>query len=110
MKKGEIYLVNFEPSTGLEMKKVRPAVVLQSDKISSNLITVMPISSKVKNKISGDILIKKNKTNRLFSDSVIKTKQISSFDQKRFIHFIVQVNQAELARIDIYLKKHFALI
>src|ERR1700730_16827540 len=30
-KRGEIYLVNFEPTVGAEIRKTRPALVLQND-------------------------------------------------------------------------------
>ncbi len=44
---GQIWLVNFEPSFGHEYKKVRPALIVQSNRYinSSNLLTVIPISS-----------------------------------------------------------------
>jgi mRNA interferase MazF len=45
---GDIYVVNFEPSVGSEIRKIRPAVILQN-KIAcmhSPLITIVPLSSK----------------------------------------------------------------
>jgi len=36
-KKGEIYLVNFDPTTGHEVKKKRPALIL-----SNNIQTKIP--------------------------------------------------------------------
>ena len=109
MNKGEIYLVNFDPSTGNEFKKVRPAIVLQSEKISSSLLTIMPISSQLQKRGLSDIEINKTKENRLFLDSVIKVKQISSFDKNRFIHFIGHVNEKIIKEIDNYLMRHFGL-
>jgi mRNA interferase MazF len=32
-KRGEIWLVNFDPTIGAEIKKVRPAVVISSDAV-----------------------------------------------------------------------------
>jgi mRNA interferase MazF len=32
-KRGEIWLVNFDPTVGAEIKKVRPAVVISSDSV-----------------------------------------------------------------------------
>jgi mRNA interferase MazF len=32
-KRGEIWLVNFNPTVGAEIKKVRPAVVISSDSV-----------------------------------------------------------------------------
>ena len=30
-KRGEIYVINFEPTIGSEIKKIRPALILQND-------------------------------------------------------------------------------
>lgn len=109
MKKGNIWLVDFDPSAGKEYQKIRPALVLQSDKINSALMTIMPFSSNLKNKQNCDILVKKDKNNRLFSDSILKVSQISSFDKKRFIHFVGQVSEEIISDLKIYLKKHFDL-
>lgn len=109
MKKGEIWLVNFDPALGHEFQKVRPALVLQSVKIASKLITVMPLSSQVSNKSTSDIFLKKDSKNRLFADSLIKVQQISSFDKKRLIHYVGVVSQKTLKQIDKYIKEHFNL-
>lgn len=107
MQKGDIYLVNFDPSIGTEFQKTRPALIIQSQNISSPLITVLPISSKVQNKESHDILMQKDNTNRLFIDSLIKVQQISSFDRQRFIHFIGKAKKDILKNTDKYLARHF---
>lgn len=59
---GQIWLVNFDPSFGHEYKKVRPALIVQSDAYikHSNLLTVIPISSKTEKQKELDILVKKN--------------------------------------------------
>jgi len=107
IEKGDIYLVNFDPAIGSEYKKTRPAIIIQSYK--KKLITIMPISSKINKLDTEDILIIKNKTNKLFCDSIIKTFQITSFDKKRFIHHIGIANNKIIKQINIYLKKHFDL-
>ncbi len=109
MKKGEIWLVNFDPAIGSEYKKVRPALVIQSDKIKSPLLTVIPLSSQLKSREKNDILVLKDSKNRLFADSVLKVQQISSFDRKRFIHFVGTISKECLADLQSYLKKHFEL-
>ena len=106
MNKGDIFLINFYPSVGSEFQKVRPSVILQSSVISSNLITVMPISSKTSKIGDADIFLKKDEKNRLFCDSVIKVTQISSFDRKRFLHFVGRVDRDIISQIDSYLKQH----
>jgi mRNA interferase MazF len=92
---GQIWLVNFDPSFGHEYKKVRPALIVQSDAYIeySNLLTVIPISSKTEKQTELDILVKKDSQNRLKTDSLIKVKQISSFDKRRFIKLIGIITQ-----------------
>lgn len=93
-KRGQIWLVNFDPSFGHEYKKVRPALVVQNEKYidASSLIAVIPISSQTDKPTELDVLLRKDQQNRLMKDSLIKTKQISSFDKGRFIKLIGTVN------------------
>ena len=100
--RGQIWLVNFDPSFGHEYKKVRPALIIQQQKYitSSNLLTVIPISSKIANPTELDIILKKDTQNRLMKDSLIKTKQISSFDKRRFIKLIGTVNEQIMEKLD----------
>lgn len=86
----QIWMLDFDPSIGHEYKKVRPALIIENPKYieSGNLITVLPISAKVKKRDELDVYLPKDKNNRLMKNSVIKTKQISSFDKRRFIKYI----------------------
>ena len=49
IRKGCIYLVNFDPTVGAEVKKIRPAVVVSNDinNAHSPIISIAPISSRV---------------------------------------------------------------
>lgn len=107
MKKGEIYIVNFSPSVGREIQKLRPALVVQSKDISSSLVTLIPLSSKIHKMDADEILIKKDAKNRLFIDSILKIRQVSSFDYSRIQEYIGVVDQKVLGKLDIYLRKHF---
>ena len=100
--RGQIWLVNFDPSFGHEYKKVRPAIIIQQEKYiaSSNLLTVIPISSKTAKPTELDILLIKDNQNRLMKDSLIKTKQISSFDKRRFIKLIGTVNEHKMEKLE----------
>lgn len=50
-----------------------------------NLVTSLPISSQIHKSTILDVLVHKDSSNRLMSDSLVKTRQISSFDRRRFI-------------------------
>ena len=99
---GQIWLVNFEPSIGHEYRKVRPGLVIQSDRYaaSGKLLTILPLSSRLNKQAEPDILIRKDPKNRLASDSLIKTRQISSFDKRRFIKLIGTVDSSVLQIVE----------
>ena len=108
----QIWLINFDPSFGHEYKKVRPAIIVQdSDYIhSGNLITVIPISSKVDKQTELDVYLPKDQENRLMKDSLIKTRQISSFDKRRFIKYIGVCNQKTFESVQRKIGKFLSLI
>ncbi|MEB3178118.1 MAG: type II toxin-antitoxin system PemK/MazF family toxin [Nostocaceae cyanobacterium] len=57
-KRGEIWLVNFDPTVGAEIKKVRPAVVISSDavgKLPINLLLRLQIGNNPLSTISGTL-------------------------------------------------------
>jgi len=111
IKTGQLYLVNFDPSIGHEFQGKRPAVVIQANNFikKSNLITILPLTSNLNNKLPADILLKKDHENKLFNDSIIKVFYICSFDHSRFISSIGKVNNDNILKIKKYLKKHFEL-
>jgi len=49
IKQGDVFWVNFDPSVGAEIKKIRPAVVVSNDinNEHSPIISISPISSNV---------------------------------------------------------------
>lgn len=98
---GQIWLVNFDPSFGHEYKKVRPALIIQNNEHieSSDLLTVIPISSQITKPTDLDILLRKDAKNRLMTDSLIKMKQISSFDKRRFIKLVGYVSGEIMEKI-----------
>lgn len=99
--RGQIWLVNFDPSFGHEYKKVRPALIIQNDKYieSGELLTVIPISSQISKQTELDILLRKDTQNRLMTDSLLKVKQISSFDKRRFIKLVGIVNEGIMKKV-----------
>lgn len=108
---GDIYLVNFDPSVGREYRKVRPALVVQRGMISINspYVTVMPISSRLENLRGPDVFLPQDRLNRLMTNSVIKVRQISSFDKRRFIKRVGRVGSPINRQVRGYLRRHFGL-
>lgn len=111
MKQGEIWLVKYLDGVGHEYQKNRPALIIESSNQikKSNVYTVIPLTSNLRNKTNDDILVLKNSNNNLFADSLLKTHHIQSFDKVRFIKMIGSINNAVLKKIKSYLKIHFDL-
>lgn len=109
-KQGEIWLVNFDPSFGHEYQKIRPALIIENDSYLplGSLLTVIPISSQTDKAQLLDVLIPKDAANRLTKDSIIKTRQISTFDKRRFLKYIgtcqFDVMRSVMDNVALYLK------
>ena len=111
-RQGDIFLVDFgETSVGHEIQKLRPALVVQSDQQlrKSNLVTIIPLSSKIQDKMIDEIIVKRDSRNLLHVDSVIKVFDITSRDPRRFLHKIGETNAGMMEQVKSYLRKHFGI-
>lgn len=107
---GEIWWVNFEPSTGHEYKDVRPALIVQAVELeASRVITVIPLTTKIGKGEICDVVIAKDKQNRLMKDSIAKIQFIQSFDRSRFDFCIGKISDESLRQIKESLRVHLAL-
>ena len=109
---GDIFLVNFgDISVGHEIQRLRPAIVVQSDEQlqKSNLVTIIPLSSKIQDKMTDEIIVKSDSGNLLRVDSVIKVFDIITRDPERFLHKIGEVDAETMQKVKEYLKKHFGI-
>lgn len=111
MKQGEIWFVSFIESIGHEFRKERPALIVQADdKLRiTDVVTVMPLTSNIKNKHNDDIIIKKTNENGLYYDSVLKVYHLRSFDRSRFIKKIGIIDDNVIETVKQYLKEHFEI-
>ena len=110
-KKGEIYLINFDPNIGHEVKKKRPAIILSNDIHNqySPLVTVAPISSNTKNIYPFEVYIPEGIAN-LDNDSKIMIIQLRSVDKKRLLKKIGSVDNKQInVRINNIIAEHFSL-
>lgn len=84
---GEIYWVNFSPSTGSELSDMHPALVLQTTLINAtriNTVVVTGITSNMKlAKIPGNVVLRKKDIPGLTHDSVVNVSQLFTIDKSR---------------------------
>ena len=110
-KKGEIYLVNFDPTIGHEAKKKRLALILSNNIHNqySPLVTVAPLSSNT-NKVYPFEVYSAKKSTGLKENSKIMIIQLRSVDKKRLINKIGDIEDKEiLNKINKVISEHFGL-
>lgn len=59
MKRGEVWWVDFEPSRGGEVRKVRPAIIVSNDAANRHLnrLQVVPLTSNTERLYPGEALV-----------------------------------------------------
>lgn len=110
-KKGEIYLVNFDPTIGHEVKKKRPALIISNNIHNqySPLVTVAPLSSNVNEVYPFEVYVMKG-TAGLNNNSKIMIIQLRSIDKTRLVNRMGVIEDREtLNKVDKVLREHFAL-
>ena len=99
-RRGEIWLVNFNPAQGSEQKGIRPALIIQNDignefspvtivAAISSVIKAYPINVEIKSSESG-----------LEKDSVVKLNQIRTVDKKRLIRKLGEVTSSKIKAVN----------
>lgn len=106
IKRGDIFLTNFEPVRGAEQGRIRPALVVQnniSNKFSP-LTIVAPITSKNYEKVYPTNVFIPKTDSGLKNDSTILTNQIRTIDKTRFIKKLGVLDLFMMNQVDIALK------
>jgi mRNA interferase MazF len=85
-KRGEIYLVSFDPTLGAEIQKTRPALILQNNigNQHSPITIVAAVTSNVARRGPTTVLVKAGEGG-LATDSVVLLNQIRSIDKRRLV-------------------------
>ena len=101
-RRGEIYLVNFDPTVGSEIRKTRPALVLQNNIANrhSPITIVAAISSKSDDALYPTEVLIASPEGGLRVDSVGLLNQIRSIDRQRLTKRLGTVRPATMERIE----------
>lgn len=94
--------MNFDPTVGAEIKKTRPALVLQNDVANrwSPITIVAAISSQFDETLYPTEVLVKTTEGGLSVDSVVLLNQIRSIDKRRLVRRLGTLKQDTLARVD----------
>ena len=102
IRRGEVWLVNFDPTKGAEIQKTRPAVVVSSDAIGILPIKLIAPVTEWKNHYTRNlwhIRIDPDKTNGLTKPSAVDAVQVRGVSTDRFIRKLGRVSSATMEEI-----------
>ena len=110
-RRGEIYLVYFDPTVGAEIQKTRPAVILQNDigNQYSPLTIVAAITSNVLRRGPTSVFVRAREAG-LTVDSVILLNQIRTIDKRRLGKRLGALRPDTMKQIDQAIMISLALI
>ena len=111
-RRGNIYLVDFDPTIGAEIRKTRPALIIQNDIANrySPITIVAAITSKFAIPPYPTEVILEPRETGLAQRSVALLNQVRSIDRVRLIKRIGRASAATMQRVDRALQISFGLI
>ncbi len=102
MKQSEIWLINLDPTVGAEIKKTRPAIIVNDDALGKlPLKVIVPLTDWKKRYEIAPWMIKiqPNSKNNLTKISSADCFQVRSVSQKRFIRKIGVISEVKMNKI-----------
>lgn len=113
LRRGDIYLCSFDPTIGREIKKTRPALVIQNN--VGNRHSPLTIVAAITSTISPvpypvEVIINSSPATGLDLRSSIRLDQIRTVDRQRLIRRLGVADAATLAKVDEALKISLGLV
>lgn len=115
MRRGEIRLVDLDPTRGAEANKRRPAVIVSNDganttaqRLARGVVTVVPVTSKTDRVYPFQVLLPSGDTG-LRQDSKAQAEQVRSIAVQRVGSRVGVVPADLMASLDEALRLHLAL-
>ena len=101
-RRGEVYLVGFDPVIGSEIRKTRPALVLQNDIANrySPLTIVSAITAQYEQPLYPTEVLLKAGEGGATRESVILLNQIRSVDKRRLVRRLGALSPETMRRVD----------
>lgn len=102
MQRGEVWLINLDPTIGAEIKKSRPAIIVNDDAIGIlPLKVIVPVTEWKEHYTAAPWLVRllPNSENGLEKPSAADAFQIRSVSQQRFVRRLGRLSDAALKAI-----------
>jgi mRNA interferase MazF len=111
-KRGEVYLVNFDPTIGSEIKKTRPALIIQNDIANrhSPITIVAAVTSQFDGSLYPTEVLIRAPEGGLRQDSVVLLNQIRSIDKLRLTKRLGVLKPATLELVNRALQISLQLV
>ncbi len=102
MLRGEVWLLNLNPTVGAEIRKTRPAIIVNDDEIGAlPLKIVVPVTDWKERyeEVVWMTKIEPNAENGLMKDSAADAFQVRSVSQERFVRKLGKISNEQLGEI-----------
>ncbi len=109
---GSIWLVNFDPSVGTEIRKTRSAVIISGTAFNQrSKVTVLPITSAVPNDGLRAVVLPviPSTLNGLNSESFIVCVDPMTFDKRRLVRCLGELELQQIQEIQQILARYLEL-
>lgn len=110
MRRGDIYTVDFEPTVGAEIRKVRPALIISCNEANMHLrtVTVIPFSSKVGKVFPFEVFVSRADSG-LDLDSKVKVPQMRAVDKTRLSRQVGMLSDEIMATVEKAIMLHLGM-
>ena len=111
-RRGEVYLVGLDPTVGAEIRKTRPALVIQNDVANrhSPITIVAAITSRVEGRLYPTEVRLREGEGGLKVQSVVLLNQIRSIDKRRLVRRLGAVNPTTQAAVNDAIRVSLGLV
>jgi len=101
-RRGDIFVVSFDPTLGAEIQRTRPALIVQNDVANrfSPITIVAAITSQFDAKLYPTEVLIKAPQGGLERDSVVLLNQIRSIDRQRFVRRLGRISAETMRDVD----------
>lgn len=100
VKRGEVWLVQLDPTQGAEIRKTRPCVVLTADGLGTYPVKIVaPITEMKKTRPLWHVTLAPVPSNGLKKSSVADVFQIRVLDEQRFIKKLGKLTAVQMEEI-----------
>lgn len=101
-RRGEVHLVSFDPAVGAEIRKTRPALIIQNDVANrwSPVTIVAAITSRFEEPVYPTEVVLVPPEGNLQNPSVVLLNQIRTIDRRRLVRRLGRLRPDSMRRVD----------